>query len=200
MTSTPATVLLRLAALFLVLGSWHPTQGLAADAPAAPPAVTVSQPMQRELVEWDEYTGQFAAKEYVEIRARVSGYLTEIHFTDGQMVKQGDLLFVIDPRPYEATLAAAQAQLGHASAQAELAQRQLDRSAELRKKDFEPASSYDQRLSEYKVALSTVESAKAAIRSAQLNVEFTHITAPLSGRISNHQVSVGNLISGGDSP
>ena len=83
MRSNSATAPLRLAALFLVVGSWHPAQGLAADAPAAPPAVTVSQPMQRELVEWDEYTGQFAAKEYVEIRARVSGYLTEIHFEDG---------------------------------------------------------------------------------------------------------------------
>jgi RND family efflux transporter MFP subunit len=171
----------------------------AADPPPAP-AVTVSAPLQRELIEWDEFTGQFWAKDSVEIRARVSGYLTEIHFTDGQNVKQGDLLFVIDPRPYEATLAAARAQLGQASAQAELAQRQLERSAELRKKDFEPASSYDQRLSELKVAAASVESGKAAIRSAELNVEFTHITAPLSGRISNHQVSVGNLIGGGDSP
>jgi RND family efflux transporter MFP subunit len=171
----------------------------AADPPPAPP-VTVSAPLQRELIEWDEFTGQFWAKDSVEIRARVSGYLTEIHFTDGQIVNQGDPLFVIDPRPYEATLAAAQAQLGQASAQAELAQRQLDRSAELRKKDFEPASSYDQRVSELKVAAASVDSAKAAIRSAQLNVEFTHITAPLSGRLSNHQVSVGNLIGGGNGP
>src|SRR5690242_13296508 len=73
-----------------------------------PPAVTVSAPVQRPLVEWDEFTGQFAAKEYVEVRARVSGYLTEIHFEDGQKVNKGDLLFVIDPRPYEAALAAAQ--------------------------------------------------------------------------------------------
>jgi RND family efflux transporter MFP subunit len=182
--------------IFLLLGS---APAIAAD-PPAPPTVTVSAPLQRELVEWDEFTGQFWAKDSVEIRARVSGYLTEIHFTDGQMVKQGDLLFVIDPRPYQATLAAAQAQLGQGSAQAELAQRQLERSAELRKKDFEPASSYDQRVSELKVAVAAVESAKAAIRSAELNVEFTHITAPSSGRISNHQVSVGNLISGGDTP
>jgi RND family efflux transporter MFP subunit len=170
----------------------------AADPPPAP-AVTVSPPLQRELVEWDEFTGQFWAKDSVEIRARVSGYLTEIHFTDGQIVNRGDLLFVIDPRPYEATEAAAQAQLGQATAQAELAQRQLGRSAELRKKDFEPASSYDQRVSELKVATAAIESAKAAIRSAQLNVEFTHITAPLTGRIGNHQVSVGNLVSGSDS-
>jgi RND family efflux transporter MFP subunit len=181
----------------LLIGAAAPA---AADDPPAPPAVTVSAPLQRELIEWDEFTGQFWARDSVEIRARVSGYLTEIHFTDGQIVKQGDLLFVIDPRPYEATLAAAQAQLGQASAQADLAQRQLGRSAELRKKDFEPASTYDQRVPEFKVAAATVDSAKAAIRSAQLNVEFTHITAPLSGRISNRQVSVGNLIGGGDSP
>jgi RND family efflux transporter MFP subunit len=182
----------------LLIALNRPAPGLAADAPTAPPAVTVSQPLQRELVEWDEYTGQFAAKEYVEIRARVSGYLTEIHFEDGQLVKEGDLLFVIDPRPYEATLAAARAQLAQGNAQVELAQRQLERTAELRKKDFEPASTYDQRLSDLKVATAAVESAKAAIRSAELNVGFTRITAPVTGRIGNHQVSVGNLIAGGD--
>src|SRR5690348_15233815 len=188
---------MRSMAFILLVGSCHPAAGLAADG-AAPPAVTVSQPIQRELVEWDEYTGQFAATEYVEIRARVSGYLTEIHFQDGQLVKEGDLLFVIDPRPYEATLAAARAQLAQGDAQVELATRQLGRTAELRKKDFEPASAYDQRVSDLKVATAAVESAKAAIRSAELNVGFTRITAPLTGRISNHQVSIGNLISGGD--
>jgi RND family efflux transporter MFP subunit len=199
MIANPATVLLRLAVLFLAGGYWCPTRGVAADPPPAPPTVTVSQPVQRELVEWDEYTGQFSAKEYVEIRARVSGYLTEIHFEDGQLVKEGDLLFVIDPRPYEATLAAARAQLAQGEAQVELATRQLERTAELRKKDFEPASTYDQRVSDLKVASAAVESAKAAIRSAELNVGFSRITAPLTGRISNHQVSIGNLVSGSDS-
>jgi len=188
-----------LAALIFLVASCYPVRIFAADAPAAPPAVTVSQPIQRELVERDEFTGQFAAKEYVEIRARVSGYLTEIHFEDGQIVKEGDLLFVIDPRPYEATLAAARAQLAQANAQVDLATQQLSRSAELRKKDFEPASNYDQRVSDLKVAAAATESAKAAIRSAELNVGFTRITAPLTGRISNHQVSVGNLVSGSDS-
>ena len=199
MTPHLATIVLRLAALIFVVASCFPVGILAADAPAAPPAVTVSQPIRRELAEWDEYTGQFAAKEYVEIRARVSGYLTEIHFADGQIVKEGDLLFVIDPRPYEATLAAARAQLAQANAQVDLATQQLNRSAELRKKDFEPASNYDQRVSDLKVAAAATESAKAAIRSAELNVGFTRITAPLTGRISNHQVSVGNLVSGSDS-
>jgi RND family efflux transporter MFP subunit len=173
-------------------------RALAQAAAAAPPAVTVSAPLQKEITEWDEFTGQFAAVDYVEVRARVSGYLTEIHFQDGQTVKQGDLLFVIDPRPYEATLAAARAQLAQGTAQMDLAQRQLERSAELRKKDFEPASSYDQRVSELKVAAAAVESAKATIRSAELNVEFTHITAAVTGRISSHLVSIGNLVSGGE--
>src|SRR5258708_2466851 len=183
-------------ALIAAVGATHPTLG---QSPQAPPVVTVSTPLQKEITEWDEFTGQFAAVDYIEVRARVSGYLTEIHFQDGQLVKQGDMLFVIDPRPYEATLAVARAQLGQATAQMDLAQRQLERSAELRKKDFEPASSYDQRVSELKVAAAAVESAKATIRSGELNVEFTRITAAVTGRISNHLVSIGNLVSGGDS-
>jgi RND family efflux transporter MFP subunit len=170
-----------------------------AQTAAPPPAVTVSKPLQKEITERDEFTGQFAAVDYVEIRARVSGYLTEIHFEDGQIVHQGDLLFVIDPRPYEATLASVQAQLGQAQAQVDLATRQLGRSAELLKQGYEPQSNTDQRISDLKVATAAVEAAKAGIRSAQLNVEFTHITAPLTGRISSHRVSIGNLVTGNDS-
>src|SRR5216684_8086732 len=176
-------------------GAISPT--LAQATPA--PAVTVSPPLQREVTEWDQFTGQFAAVDYVEIRARVSGYLTEIHFQDGESVKKGALLFVIDPRPYEAALASIRAQLNQAEAQVELATRQLERSAELRKRDYEPASGYDQRVSDLKVATAAVEAAKAGIRTAELNVEFTHISAPISGRISRHQVSIGNLVSGNES-
>ncbi|MBI3708862.1 MAG: efflux RND transporter periplasmic adaptor subunit [Proteobacteria bacterium] len=183
-------------ALYFNIG--QPSKGSVTTAPPPAPAVTVSAPLQKEITEWDEFTGQFAAVDYVEIRARVSGYLTEIDFQDGQVVKKGDLLFVIDPRPYEATLAAARAQLAHATAQAELASRQLERSSELRKRDFEAVSNYDQRVSELRVATATVEGAKAAIRGSELNVEFTRIKAPASGRISSHQVSVGNLVSGGE--
>lgn len=170
-----------------------------AQSAAPAPSVTVSTPLQKEIVEWQQFTGQFAPVDYVEVRARVSGYLTEIHFQDGQIVNKGDPLFVIDPRPYEAVLASMRAQLSQGEAQVDLAKVQLKRSAELRRHDYEPASSYDQRVSDLKIAAAAVENAKAAIRSAELNVEFTRITAPITGRISRHQVSIGNLISGGES-
>ena len=136
-----------------------------------PPPVTVSHPLQKEITEWDEFTGQFQAVDFVEIRARVSGWLNEIHFTDGQIVHKGDLLFVIDPRPYEIQLATA--------------------------KDFLAQSTYDQRVQQQRSAAASVESGKAAVRDAELNLEFTRVTAPVTGRISTHQISAGNLITGG---
>ncbi len=176
----------------------HPSRPAVAQAAApAPPPVTVSVPVQRQVTEWDEYTGQFAAVDYVEIRARVSGYLTEIHFTDGQIVNKGDLLFVIDPRPYEIELQQAQAQLATAEASLELANRQLSRAATLREKDFVAQSTYDERTQTMKSAAAAVETGRAAVRQAQLDIEFSHITAAVTGRISQHQVSIGNLVSGG---
>ncbi|MDR3440916.1 efflux RND transporter periplasmic adaptor subunit [Telmatospirillum sp.] len=180
--------------------------GMAADAcltnayaqqQAAPPAVTVSFPVKRQTVEWMEFTGQFSSVEYVEIRARVGGYLTEIHFTDGQIVNKGDLLFVIDPRPYEIALASARANVAQATASLELAKRQLVRGGELRQKDFLAASDYDTRVQQTKVAEAALDVARAQVRDAELNLDFTRVTAPVSGRISAHQVSIGNLISGG---
>ena len=182
--------------LAMLLG--HPTHpAIAQAAPPAPPPVTVSPPLQKEVTEWDEYTGQFAAVDYVEIRARVSGYLTEIHFTDGQIVNKGDLLFVIDPRPYEIELQQGQAQLATAEATLDLASRELARAASLREKDFVAQSTYDQRLQTMKSATASVETGKAAVRQAQLDIEFSHVTAPVTGRISQHLVSIGNLVSGG---
>ncbi|HVM78482.1 MAG TPA: efflux RND transporter periplasmic adaptor subunit [Stellaceae bacterium] len=169
-----------------------------AQSAPAPPAVTVSVPLQKQIVEWQEFTGQFAAVDYIELRARVSGYLTEIHFEDGQIVKKGDLLFVIDPRPFQAALDSAKAQVEQANAQVELAQRNLQRSSTLVKRSDEPVSVYDQRVSEFKVATAMVDVAKAAVTTAELNLEYTRITAPIDGRISNHLVSIGNLVNGGD--
>ena len=159
------------------------------------PAVTVAKPASREVVDWNEYTGQFSAVEYVELRARVGGTLTEIHFTDGQMVKKGDLLFVIDPRPYEIALASAQARLAQAGSSQVFAHRQLGRAGELREKDFVSQSVVDQRVQESQGAGAGVDGARAAVRDAELNLEFTRIVAPVSGRVSAHEVSVGNLIS-----
>jgi RND family efflux transporter MFP subunit len=173
------------------------TEPAQAATPPAPPAVTVASPLHQEIVEWDEFTGQFAAVEYVEIRARVSGYLDEIHFTDGQIVNKGDLLFVIDPRPYQIALDSAKAQLGEATARLDLANRQLARAGALRKSDFVAASTYDERAQDVASATAAVETAKAAINAAELDLEFTHVTTPVTGRVGRHEVSLGNLISGG---
>jgi RND family efflux transporter MFP subunit len=186
------------AVLSTVLGFCSLSGGaVAQNAPSAPPPVTVSAPLQRDIVEWDEFTGQFAAVDYVEIRARVSGYLTEIHFTDGDIVKQGDLLFVIDPRPFEIARDSAQAQIAQAQARLDLANAQLQRTTELRRSDYAPQSTLDERLAEMRGATAALETARAAVRSAELDLEFTHITAPVAGRVSRHQVSIGNLINGG---
>jgi RND family efflux transporter MFP subunit len=161
--------------------------------------VTVSMPLQKQLATYTDFTGQFSAVDRVEIRAQVSGYLTEIHFTDGQIVKKGDLLFVIDPRPYEIALQQAKAQLQTAQAGLELADKQLTRTTELRRSDFASVEVYDQRVEQKNAAIAAVDQAKAAVGSAQLNLEFTRITAPQSGKISTHRVSIGNLITGGQS-
>jgi membrane fusion protein, multidrug efflux system len=167
--------------------------------PPGGPAVTVAQPVSRSVIDWSEYTGQFAAVDYVEVRARVNGYLTEVHFTDGQMVNKGDLLFVIDPRPYDIALASARAKLDQAAGSKEYARRQLARAGELHRKEFVAESTLDQRTEESRGAGATVEAARAAVRDAELNLQFTRITAPISGRIGSKQVSIGNLVTGGPS-
>jgi RND family efflux transporter MFP subunit len=167
-------------------------------AAAKPPPVTVSHPLVKTITEWDEYTGQFQALDSVAIRARVSGYLTEIHFTDGQWVKKGDLLFVIDPRPFQIDLDSARAQLTQAQARLQWANAELARTGALRKGDYATASDYDTKLNESRAAAASVETARAAIAAAQLNLEFTHVTAPLDGRMGAHQVSIGNLVIGSD--
>lgn len=166
-----------------------------AQAPGAPP-VTVSHPLLKRVTEWTEFTGQFRALNFVEVRSRVSGTLTEIRFTDGQIVRKGDLLFVIDPRPFEIDLQRAQAQLATAQATLELSTRDVARGISLRREDFIAQSTQDQRVQSLKSAQAQIETANAAIRQAQLNIEFSHVAAPIDGKVGQHQVSTGNLIVG----
>ncbi len=171
--------------------------GPAPNAAAAPP-VTVGHPLQKEVTEYDEYTGQFAAIDSVDIKARVSGYLTEINFQDGQTVKKGDLLFVIDPRPFQAAVDLAAANLERDQAQLVRAQLDLKRYADLSQKEFASQQTFEQARATAAGTAATVKADQAQLDQAKLNLEFTHITAPVAGRASNHQVSLGNLIVGGD--
>jgi RND family efflux transporter MFP subunit len=166
-------------------------------APPPPPKVTVSQPLHREVVEWEEYTGRLEAVEAVEIRARVNGYLQSIHFKNGATVKQGDLLFVIDPRPYQAELERAKAELALANARLERASNDLARSQMLVRSRAVSQEEVDTRISDQRQAQESVQAARAMVNATQLNVEFTQVRAPISGRISRNLVSVGNLINGG---
>jgi RND family efflux transporter MFP subunit len=162
-----------------------------------PPAVTVVKAQQKEITEWDEYTGRLAAVDEVEVRAQVSGYLESIHFKDGQMVKKGDLLFVIDPRPYQAVLDRANAQVKQAEAGLALADANLKRTQELATKKVVASQDLDDQRSKQLESAAALQVAQAEVKAAQLNLDFTSINAPVSGRINRHLVSRGNLISGG---
>jgi RND family efflux transporter MFP subunit len=173
-----------------------PEQG---TVPPSPPVVTVALPLRENVTNRTELTGQFSAVNQVGLRAQVSGYLTEIHFQDGQIVRKGDLLFVIDPRPYEIQLQQATAQRETAAAALELADKQVARTARLNREQFATDELLDQRAQTQRAAAAAVQTAEAAIRSAQLNLEFTRIVAPFGGRASMRRVSVGSLVSGGTS-
>jgi len=162
-----------------------------------PPAVTVSQPIKRNIVDQDEYVGRFVAVDSVEIRARVSGYLDKIHFTDGQMVKEGDLLFTIDKRPFQTALDQAKANLQRARADLAFAEGDLERAAALVRDKTITQQVFDQRTQVKRVAEATVAAQEAAVRQAELDLQFTDLRAPVTGRIGDRRVSVGNLVTGG---
>src|SRR4051794_32807425 len=165
--------------------------------PAAPP-VTVAQPVKRTVTDWDEFTGRFEAVQEVQVRARVGGFVTSVEFRDGAIVRTGDLLYVIDARPFEAVAEQADGQLSDARAKAELAKRELDRALTLNQTQAVSDSIVDQRRQTLQAARAAEMQAEGALKAAKLNIEFTHVMAPITGRVSRHLVSVGNLVQGAD--
>jgi len=161
-----------------------------------PPPVTVSQPVLREVIEQDEYEGRIGAAENVEVRARVRGHLTKVGFQAGQMVKEGDLLYEIDPRQYKALLDAAKALEKAAQASVQYAKAEYERTRYLVSKNAASREELDTWTAKQVVAEAEVLKAKAAVEEAQLDLDFTKVTAPISGKMSRTQVDVGNLVNG----
>jgi RND family efflux transporter MFP subunit len=168
------------------------------QAAAAAPPVTVAQPTKRTVTDWDEFTGRFEAVEEVQVRARVGGFVTSVEFRDGAFVKTGDLLYVIDARPFEAVADQADGQLSDARAKAELGKRELDRALTLNQTQAVSDSIVDQRRQALQAAKAAEMQAAGALKAAHLNIEFTHVVAPIGGRVSRHLVSVGNLVQGSE--
>ncbi len=166
--------------------------------PAQPaPQVTVATPTRQKMIDRDEYVGRFIAVDAVEIRARVSGYLEKIHFTDGQLVKAGDLLMTVDQRPFRASLDQAKADLARAKSQVDLTSADLSRAETLLSQKTIAEALYDQRVQAKRSADAALLAAEAALKTAELNLEFTELRAPVSGRIGDRRVSPGNLVTGG---
>ncbi len=163
-----------------------------------PPPVTVAQPVKRTITDWDEFTGRFEAIEEVQVRARVGGFIDRVEFKDGAIVQAGDLLYVIDPRPFEAVALEAEGQLADARAKGELAKRDLDRALNLVQTSVVSEQAVDQRRQALQAARAAEIQAKAALTAAQLNVEFAHVVAPITGRVSRHLVTPGNLVQGSE--
>jgi RND family efflux transporter MFP subunit len=166
---------------------------------AAPPApqVTVAKPVKKLVSDFDEYVGRFVAVDFVEVRARVSGYLDSIHFTDGQLIKAGDPLFTIDRRPFQAALDQSKAAIEQAKANLAFAESDLKRGEGLVRGSTITQQTFDQRTQAKRVAEANVTAQEAATRQADLDLTFTQLTAPISGRIGDRRVSIGNLVTGG---
>ncbi len=188
--ATPLFVLLPA----LVLGS---CDGAPTANSAPPPAVTVAQPLHKQITEWDEYTGRFLAVDTVEVRARVSGFINSVHFKDGQLINRGDLLFVIDPRPYRIAVEQAKAEVERAQARLQIATADVERAAPLAKSQTLTQREFETRVSTQREAAGAVMSLEAALKQTELNLEWTDVRAPISGRISDRRVDPGNLVTGG---
>ncbi len=167
---------------------------------AAPPIpmVTVAAPIEREINQWDDYVGRFEASRSVEVRPRVSGQIVGIHFTDGAVVRQGQLLFTIDPRPFAASLAEAQASVATAQSDLALAQTNLGRAQRLLEAEAVSQSDVDRLTAAVRSARAALAAAQARVRSRALDVEFTQVRAPIGGKISDRRIDSGNLVASGE--
>lgn len=159
------------------------------------PLVKVMAPEQREVTEHQEFTGRFEAVEEVAIRARVTGYLDAVHFKDGQIVNKGDLLFEIDPRPFEAALARAEADLQRVQSQLKLTELEVNRGERLLTQQAIAAEEVDSRRARFQEANANVAAARAAVQTAALDLQYSKISAPVAGRISSRNIDIGNLVS-----
>ncbi len=175
-----------------------PPGGAAPGGPPPPPQVSVAAVVEKRVKDWDEFTGRFQAVETVEIRPRVSGYIDKVAFKEGGLVKQGDLLFVIDPRPYQADYDRAAADLKRYKTALELARIESTRVQRLRESGAVSQEELDERTSTVAQAEANVAGAQAAVESAGLNMSFTRVTSPITGRVSRAEVTRGNLVTGGN--
>jgi multidrug efflux system membrane fusion protein len=159
-------------------------------------AVTIAQPLSQEVTDWDEYTGRIEAVNSVDVRARVGGYLEKVNFKAGDRVKKGDLLFIIDPKPFQAQLSHAEAELNQAKVRQQLAKNDLDRAERLFQAKAISGEEYDMRSKRVRESAGAVESAKANVYSARINLDFTHIRSPIDGMIGRELITAGNLVNG----
>lgn len=183
-----------IAAVALLLTLPAGTVRASAQAAPPPPTVTVAKPVVKEVIEHDDYTGRFDAVDYVEVRARVTGYLDKINFEDGAFVKKGDVLFVVDQRPYQAALDQAKAAEASAQARVSFSKTDLERAQALTRTGNITEQSADQRRQSALTAQADLDSAKATVAQAALNLDFTEVRAPVSGKISQRLVSQGNIV------
>jgi len=188
-------LLVSLAAMVLMLEGCGQGQSAVPAAPPPPP-VSVATVIEKQVNDWDEFTGRLEAIDKVEIRPRVSGYIERIAFREGSEVNKGDLLFEIDARPFRAELDRVEAELARAKSQSELAQSQLRRSEQLLQQNFISQQAYDDRVSASREAAANMKAAEAAVTNARLNLDYTKVRAPVAGRVSRAEVTVGNLVNG----
>jgi RND family efflux transporter MFP subunit len=182
-------------ALTLVLSAC--TQTAAQQAPPSPPQVTVANVIERDVTEWDEFTGRLQAVDSVEVRPRVSGYVSAVRFSEGAMVRKGDLLFQIDSRPFQTEVDRLRAELARTRATVQRANSELQRAERLRSENAISNEEHDRRAAFAQESTAQVAAVEAALRAAELNLEFTRVTSPINGRVSRAIVTEGNLVSSG---